>query len=77
MDGEGSQGERETEKTWKRAVLEENGNAAKHGARLGGLWASMSGGDASQMPYFLNGTEGCRLLLRKIREIFLRCSFIM
>ena len=39
---------------------------AKHGARLRGLWALVSDGDASQMPYFLNGTKVYRLLLSKI-----------
>jgi len=41
-------------------------NAAKHGARLGGWWASVSDGIASQMPCCLNGTKVYRLLLSKI-----------
>jgi hypothetical protein len=50
-------GEEGRRKLGKGLFWRKQENAAKHEARLRGWWASMSDGDASQMPYFLNGTK--------------------
>lgn len=59
-------GEQDQRRLGKGLFCRKQENAAKHGARLRSWWASVSDGIVSQMPYFLNGTKGHRLLLRKI-----------
>jgi len=58
--------EEDQSKPGKGPFCRKHEKAAKHAARLRGLWVTESDGDASQMPYVPNGMKGrtTKLLLR-------------
>lgn len=53
------EGEDDRSKPGKVPFWRKEGNAAKHGARLGGWRAAESEGDDSEIPCVTDGTKGC------------------